>query len=103
MTNAVDYRKTSIFIGSVISHLVLLFYDHRYSQERVEEDLWIRDQTKQQVSVIRERLEQTRRLRKQLYDEVVLGNAMEDIRHILADEKVSPEAIKRLAEWKTGL
>jgi len=81
----------------------MLFTCHRYSQERVEENLWIRDQTKQQVSVIRERLEETRRLRKQLYDDVVLENAIEDIKQILAGEKVSPEAIQQLAKWKTGL
>ena len=83
--------------------MILYSHDHRYSQERIEEDLWIRDQTKQQISVIRERLEETRRLRKQLYDQVVLENAIEDIKQILAGEKVSPEAIQRLAEWKTGL
>lgn len=42
-------------------------------------------------------------MRKQLYDQVVLENAMEDLKHILADEKISPEAMQRLAEWKTGL
>ena len=53
--------------------------------------------------MIRERLEETRRLRKQLYGQVVLENAIEDIKQILAGEKVSPEALQRLAEWKTGL
>ena len=45
-------------------------------------------------------MEDCQQLQKRLYDQVALENAMEDIRFLLGPEKVSPEGVKRLAEWK---
>ena len=72
-------------------------------QERFEENRFIRQKEEQQISAMRQEMEETRRMRKELYDQVVLDNTMEDLKHILAGEKISAEAMQRLAEWKTGL
>ena len=69
-------------------------------QEHVEENLFIRKQEEEQLEQIRKQMEDRRRLRQQLWDEVRLENAMEDLKFILKDEQVSPEAMKKLAEWK---
>ena len=68
----------------------------------MEENLFIRQQEQEQLDRIRKQMEDRRRLRQQLWDEVRLENAMEDLKFILKDEEVSPEAMKRLAEWKAN-
>lgn len=70
-------------------------------QERVEENLYIQRKEKEQLKRIREQMEERNRMRQQLWDQMKLENAMEDLKYILRDEKVSPEALKHLAEWKT--
>ena len=72
------------------------------SQERVEEDRFIRQQTEQQLASLRQAQEEKRQLRQQLWDDLRLENTMEDLQYILRDETISPEAMRRLAEWKTS-
>lgn len=58
-------------------------------------------QENEQLQNLREKLQACQHLRKQLYEEVALENAMEDIRFVLGPkEEISPEGLKRLAEWK---
>ena len=72
------------------------------SKERVEEDRFIRQQTEEQLASLRQAQEEKRQLRQQLWDDLRLENTMEDLQYILRDETISPEAMRRLAEWKTS-
>ena len=69
-------------------------------QERVEEQLFARRQEEQQLQHIKQKMVDCQRLQKHLCDEVALENAMEDVRFLLGPESISPESVKRLAEWK---
>ena len=76
-------------------------FSHSCVQERVEEQLFVRRQEQQQLDEMKQKMQDCQQLQKRLYDQVALENAMEDIRFLLGpEEKVSPEGIKRLAEWK---
>jgi hypothetical protein len=75
------------------------------TQEHVEENLFFKRQSEEQIEKLRHDLQQKSHLKAQLWEEVRLENTLADVQYILRNEhpKVSLETMRRLAEWKLSL